>query len=71
MGMHRLRVLGLSLAIASVVLMTAWGRADWPSPAVAASQTAVMAIGASLVLMLAIAIQNVPEGLAVSLAAPV
>jgi len=51
--------------------MTAWGRVDWASPAVAASQTVVMAIGASLVLMLAIAIQNVPEGLAVSLAAPV
>ena len=57
--------------VAAVVLMTAWGRVDWASPAVAASQTVVMAIGASLVLMLAIAIQNVPEGLAVSLAAPV
>jgi uncharacterized membrane protein len=54
LGLVPLRLVGI-LAIAcamALVLMTAWGRVDWSTPAVAASQTlvtaVVMAVGASL-----------------------
>jgi uncharacterized membrane protein len=53
-GVVPLRLTGILFVagVTAVVLMTAWGRVDWSTPAVAGSQTlvtaVVMAVGASL-----------------------